>query len=121
MGSKQEAFAVDASGVHPLNAHYFCSKATLWNQRIKPWLELAAKGVGVHVGEWGAFNHAPHDVTMAWMRDCLENWKAAGFGWALWNFRGAFGVLDSSRKDVNYEDFHGHKLDRRMLELLRAF
>ena len=119
-GEKQEAFVVDAGGARPVNARYFCSKEILWNQRIKPWLDLAAKGVGVHVGEWGAFNHTPHDVTLAWMRDCLENWKAAGFGWALWNFRGAFGVLDSNRKDVNYEDFKGHKLDHRMLDLLRA-
>ncbi len=119
-GEKQEAFVVDGGGARPVNARYLSSKEILWNQRIKPWMELAAKGVGVHVGEWGAFNHTPHDVTLAWMRDCLENWKAAGFGWALWNFRGAFGVLDSGRKDVNYENFHGHKLDRRMLELLRA-
>jgi endoglucanase len=83
-------------------------------------VDLASKGVGVHVGEWGAFNHTPHEVALAWMRDCLENWRTAGFGWALWNFRGAFGILDSDRTDVTYEDFHGHKLDRQMLELLRA-
>jgi len=119
-GEKQEVFVVDARGVRSPSGRYSSSKETLWNQRIKPWLDLAANGVGVHVGEWGAFNHTPHNVALAWMRDCLENWKAAGFGWALWNFRGAFGVLDSNRKDVNYEEFKGHKLDRRMLELLRA-
>jgi endoglucanase len=73
------------------------------------------------VGEWGSFNQTPHDVTLRWMRDCLTNWKMAGFGWALWNFRGSFGILDSNRKDVAYEDFQGHKLDRKMLELLRVF
>lgn len=121
-GEKQETFVVDAGGARPVDKNrYACSKETLWNQRIKPWLDLAAEGVGVHVGEWGAFNRTPHDVTLAWMRDCLENWKAAGFGWALWNFRGDFGILDSGRKDVSYETFKGHKLDRQMLELLRAF
>jgi endoglucanase len=39
----------------------------------------------------------------------------------VWNFRGAFGILDSGRKDATYEDYHGHKLDRPMLELLREF
>jgi endoglucanase len=53
------------------------------------------------------------------MRDCLDNWQAAGFGWVLWNFRGPFGILDSDRKDVTYETFKGRKLDRKMLELLR--
>jgi len=36
------------------------------------------------------------------------------------SFRGSFGVLDSGRKDVAYEDFRGHKLDREMLDLLRS-
>jgi len=49
----------------------------------------------------------------------LELYQQAGFGWALWNFRGPFGILDSGRKDVAYEDFRGHKLDRKMLDLLR--
>ena len=96
-------------------------KETLRRQRIKPWKKLEAKGVGVHVGEWGAFNRTPHAVVLAWMRDCLELWKEAGWGWALWNLRGGFGVLDSDRQDVAYEDFRGHKLDREMLELLRQY
>jgi endoglucanase len=95
-------------------------KARLRRECIQPWLDLQAKGVGVHVGEWGAFNRTPHAVVLAWMRDQLELWKTAGWGWSVWNFRGAFGPLDSDRKDVVYEDFHGHKLDRRMLDLLVA-
>ncbi len=93
----------------------------LWETMIEPWKKLNEQGVGVMVGEWGAFNQTPHDVTLRWMRDCLTNWKTAGFGWALWNFRGSFGILDSNRKDVAYEDFQGHKLDRKMLALLQAF
>ena len=54
------------------------------------------------------------------MRDGLELWKGAGWGRALWNFRGSFGILDSGRKDVAYEDFKGYTLDRKMLELLRS-
>jgi endoglucanase len=63
----------------------------LERQCIVPWKALEAKGVGVHVGEWGAHNHTPHRVVLAWMRDCLELWKDAGWGWALWNFRGSIG------------------------------
>jgi endoglucanase len=95
-------------------------KDYLREKRIKPWKNLAGKGVGVHVGEWGAFNQTPHNVTLAWMNDQLELWQEAGFGWALWNFRGSFGILDSQRQDVQYDDFQGHKLDRKMLELLRG-
>jgi hypothetical protein len=69
---------------------------------------------------WGAHQFTPHAVVLAWMRDRLDLWREAGWGWALWNLRGSFGVLDSGRRDVAYEDFQGHKLDRKMLELLRG-
>jgi len=95
-------------------------KGWLYRERIEPWKGLERTGVGVHVGEWGAFQHTPHKVVLAWMRDNLTLWKEAGWGWALWNFRDAFGVLDSGRADVKYEEFRGHKLDREMLELLKA-
>ncbi|MEE8451122.1 MAG: cellulase family glycosylhydrolase [Thermoguttaceae bacterium] len=93
----------------------------IYKDRIVPWKKLEAQGVGVHVGEWGVYNKTPHDVTLAWMRDCLQLWKEAGWGWALWNFRGSFGILDSGRADVAYEAYHGHKLDRKMLQLLQEF
>jgi endoglucanase len=54
------------------------------------------------------------------MRDWLDLWKEAGWGWSLWELRGGFGVLDSQRTDVEYEDFRGHKLDREMLTLLQS-
>ena len=96
-------------------------KERLRRERIEPWRELERKGVGVHVGECGAFLHTPHPVVLAWMRSYLELWKEAGWGYALWNFRGPFGILDSSRMDVKYEDYREHKLDRRYLELLQSF
>jgi endoglucanase len=92
----------------------------LKRQVVDPWVELASRGVGVHFGEWGAHNQTPHDVVLAWMGDALHCLGGAGFGWSLWNLRGSFGVLDSERADVDYEFFRGHRLDRRMLELLRA-
>lgn len=95
-------------------------KETLRRQRIEPWNALEKEGVGVHVGEWGAFQQTPHAVVLPWMHDNLDLWKAAGWGWALWNLRGSFGIIDSGRKDVAYEDFKGHKLDRKMLDLLQS-
>ncbi len=90
---------------------------------IRPWKQLEARGVGVHVGEWGILDTVPHQVALHWMRDVLSLWKEAGWGWALWNFRGehGFGFLDTQRSDVTYENFRGHRLDRKMLELLREF
>jgi endoglucanase len=97
----------------------------VWNKeylgrRMASWKELQSKHMGVMVGEFGAFNKTPHALVLSWMRDCLDLWKDAGWGWALWNFRGSFGFLDSERSDVKYEDFHGQKLDRAMLEVLKV-
>lgn len=98
-----------------------------WNKErlrkvyIEPWKKIEAEGVGVHVGEFGAFNQTPHAVALAWMRDYLELWKDAGWGWAMWNLRGSMGIVDSQRANVPYDEFRGHKLDRAMLELLQRY
>lgn len=99
----------------------------LWNrerlitEQIERWGKLEARGVKVHVGECGVYNQTPHDVALAFMRDCLSLWKERNWGYALWEFRGTFGILDSQRSDVTYETVKGHKLDRKLLELLREF
>jgi endoglucanase len=84
----------------------------------KPWIELTNQGVGVHCGECGCWNKTPHSVFIAWFTDVLDILSANKIGFAVWNFIGDFGVLDSRRTDVVYEDWHGHKLDRKFLELL---
>ena len=97
-------------------AHYYES-----NGKIKRWQEIETQGVPVHVGEWGVYRFTPHDVTLRFMEDRLKALDAAGFGWALWNFRGSFGILDSGREDVDYEDYDGRQLDRKMLDLLQRY
>jgi aryl-phospho-beta-D-glucosidase BglC (GH1 family) len=85
----------------------------------KPWIELTKKGVGVHCGECGAWNKTPHDVFIAWFTDVLEILSANNIGFAAWNFIGDFGLLNSGRTDVAYEDWYGHKLDRKLLDVMR--
>lgn len=96
-------------------------KAYLKTKIIDPWLPLVRMGVPVHVGEFGCYNKTPHDAALGWMKDALSLWKEAGWGFAMWNLRGEIGVLDSERTDVKYEDYKGHKLDRKMLELLKQY
>jgi len=121
-GMKHYPVQFDASnGRNPFHHGEMINRTWLWNSCIGPWQELESEKVGIMVGEWGAYNKTPHDVVLAWAENCLQNWKKAGWGWALWNFRGSFGVLDSERTDVKYEDFHGHKLDRKLLDLLEKY
>jgi endoglucanase len=117
---------VKGAEAFPLPTYPIHEGKTVWDKDamrtrlIAPWKALEAKGMGVMVGEFGAYSKTPHAVVLSWMRDCIDLWKEAGWGWAMWNFRGSFGVLDSEREDVVYEDFHGHKLDRAMLDVLKA-
>ena len=85
----------------------------------QPWIELMQQGVGVHCGECGCWNKTPHAVFLAWFGDVLDILTTNGIGYALWEFEGDFGILNSGRADVAYEDWHGQKLDRQLLELLR--
>ena len=86
-----------------------------------PWRDLLAQGIGVHMGETGCSHRTPAPLQRAWLTDVLGVCRDLGIGFALWDFLGAskFGILDSERSDVVYEDWRGHKLDRAMLQLLQ--
>ncbi|MCL2127804.1 MAG: cellulase family glycosylhydrolase, partial [Treponema sp.] len=96
------------------------SRAWLWDTVFKQWEDYIGRG-GVIVGEWGAYNKTPHGIVLRWMEDNLMVFKEHGLGWALWNFSGSFGVVNSGRADVKYENYNGYRLDRKMLELLQKY
>jgi endoglucanase len=97
------------------NRYY--SRETL-EEHYAPWIEIVNQGVGVHCGELGCFNQTPHDVFLAWFSDTLDILSENGIGFGLWEFRGSFGLLNSGRSDVDYEDWYGYQLDRKLLDLL---
>jgi hypothetical protein len=118
-GKKAVPVVYRAGATAPFLAGGGVGRDWLHGEAIRPFLDLQSKGVGVMVGEFGAYNRTPHPVVLRWMEDCLAEWDQAGWGWALWNFRGPFGILDSGRSDVPYESYQGHSLDRKMLDLLQ--
>ncbi|MBP5232890.1 MAG: cellulase family glycosylhydrolase [Planctomycetes bacterium] len=93
-------------------------KRWLLEEVFAPWEETLARGEFLMANECGCYHFTPHAVALSWLGDFFDLWKERDIGWALWNLRGPFGVLDSGRADVAYEDFHGHKLDRALLALL---
>lgn len=86
----------------------------------RPWGELVKKGVGVHCGECGCWNKTPHDIFLSWFGDVIAELRKYKIGYSLWELNGDFGILNSKRADVAYEDWYGHKLDRKLLNLLAA-
>ena len=82
------------------------------------WNEVAESGDFLHLGEFGTYFMCPHATALRWTEDLLSIAKEKNLGWAMWNLDGAFGIMDSGRTDCELEDFEGHKLDRKMLDLL---
>ena len=87
---------------------------------IRPWRAMEQQGLRIHFGEMGCYKHTPPEVVLAWFNDTLDAIGELHSGWALWNFRGPFGILDTERLGAKYEDWHGHSLDRALLNLLQG-
>lgn len=95
----------------------------IWNRETllhnyQPWRELAARGVNVHIGEFGCFNQTPDDSARRWFGDLLSIFAEQGWGYALWEFEGPFGIVNHGRPGASYKLDHGFQVDAALLELL---
>ena len=86
----------------------------------QPWRDVEAGGARVHIGECGCYNRTPNDIALRWFADLFGLYKEFGWGFALWNFAGDFGIVEHGRPGARYEQLHGYKVDRALLELIWA-
>lgn len=98
---------------------------TLWNREslrafYQPWRDVEAAGATVHIGECGCYNKTPNGVALRWLGDLFGLYKEFGWGFALWNFEHDFGIVEHGRPGAVYEDLHGYKVDRRLLDIILA-
>ena len=121
ISEKLGVIALDEKGKVQNQYEVTFDRKWLTDSNVVPWLPAQKLGIKIFVSEFGTPRAIPHPAALAWMEDHLNNWKGLGWGWALSNFKGSFGILDSKRTDAKYEDFHGHKLDRKMLNLLQKY
>ncbi|HEY0603487.1 MAG TPA: cellulase family glycosylhydrolase [Herpetosiphonaceae bacterium] len=84
----------------------------------QPWREVEAAGVRVHIGEFGCYNKTPNDVALRWFADLFSIFKEFGWGYALWNFAGDFGIVEHGRPGARYKQMHGYNVDRDLVDLL---
>lgn len=85
----------------------------------QPWRDVAVTGTPVHMGEFGSYNQTPNEVALRWLGDLIGLWRTYGWGWALWGFEGAFGIVEHGRPGAQYELIDGYRVDRQLLELVR--
>ena len=120
-GEAKGFFPVDSAGKWEKVRYGDPGKEYLYRNVVRAWDEALAKGVFAFCGEMGPENGTPHNTQLALLEDYLQLFKERNMGWAVWQLKGETGVMDSNRKDVEYENWRGHRLDREMLELLRRY
>ncbi|MBR4235797.1 MAG: cellulase family glycosylhydrolase [Clostridia bacterium] len=84
-----------------------------------PWKELSDRGVHVHIGEFGCYNKTDNSDALRWFRDLTELFCENGWGYALWNFRGPFGIVEHGRPNAKYEYYKGYNVDKALLDILK--
>jgi len=84
----------------------------------QPWRDLQAQGVPIHIGEFGCYNHTPNDLALRWFTDLFSIFKDSGWGYSLWMFAGAFGIVAHGRPGSVYERILGYQVDRALLDLM---
>ena len=95
----------------------------IWNRAAlraayRSWREVEKRGARIHIGEFGCFKHTPNDIAMRWYADLLSIFKEFGWGYAMWNFQGPFGIIEHGRPDAKLEFVSGYHVDRALLDLL---
>lgn len=86
----------------------------------KPWKEMADNGSTVHIGECGCYNKVKNETALAWYEDFFSVCNEMGFGYALWNFRGPFGIAEHRREGTNWVYMKGIQVDKDLYEMFMA-
>lgn len=94
-----------------------------WNRAAlrdsyRSWQDVEAHGAGIHIGEFGCFKHTPNDIALRWLADLLSVFREFGWGYAMWNFQGPFGIIDHGRPGASMECIDSYNVDRALLDLM---
>ncbi|WP_216363596.1 glycoside hydrolase family 5 protein [Subtercola boreus] len=88
-------------------------------EHFNQWDAVELGGSRVHIGEMGCYRRLPNDTALRWMSDMLEVFRVRRWGWALWNFDGPFGIVNSGREGTRKDRQNGYEFDGDMLDLLK--
>ena len=66
----------------------------------KPLAMARKTGLPIYCGEFGAVDYAPMSVRVAWYRDIISVFEEHGIGWANWDYKGQFGIMNREGKST---------------------
>lgn len=64
----------------------------------KPLAVAQRTGLPLYCGEFGAYKLAPLPVRLAWYRDIVSVFRECDIGWANWDYKGGFGLVEDGRR-----------------------
>ncbi|HET6556363.1 MAG TPA: cellulase family glycosylhydrolase [Prolixibacteraceae bacterium] len=114
-GQKQATYKIDESGTARTLDGNDLLPFDIYRQNVAI---SKANQIPFMVQEFGVYNKTPYQVTIDFLTDLSAFLAENNIGWALWNFNGSFGILNSGRSDCPYESYQGYSLDRKMLDIL---
>jgi endoglucanase len=79
----------------PLNQFY--DRKTMVVDLAKPLAVAARTGLPLYCGEFGVIHLTPQPVRLAWYRDLASVFKDYGIGWANWDYKGGFGLIQDGQ------------------------
>lgn len=84
----------------------------------EPWRAVEQTGTPIHIGEFGCYNRTPNADALRWFDDLFGLFHEFGWGYAMWNFEGPFGIVGHGRSGARVEQRHGYPVDIDLLELI---
>jgi aryl-phospho-beta-D-glucosidase BglC (GH1 family) len=82
------------------------------------WVEVEKMGVEIHIGEFGCYNKTPNDIALRWLGDLMAVFKENGWGYSMWNFAGAFGIVNHGRPGTVYTNIDGFEVDKALFDIM---
>lgn len=100
-----------------------CDQAWI-EKSFMDWFKFTqATSTFVHCSEMGVYAHKiSRQSQLNWYRDVCDLLQTHNVGWALWNLRGSFGIINTGRRGISTEKLpDGSLLDRELLDLLQRY
>ncbi|HNY30766.1 MAG TPA: cellulase family glycosylhydrolase [Fibrobacteria bacterium] len=69
-----------------------------------PLAKAAVTGHGLYCGEFGVIKDAPPAIRNAWLSDAVSCFESHGIGWAMWDWKGIFGVVDANGEPTGIQE-----------------
>ena len=72
------------------------SRETIVEDLAEPLVVRDDLGLPLYCGEFGCYDRTPDPLRIAWYRDMLSVFDEYDIGWANWDYKGSFGIVDAN-------------------------